>query len=154
MRSRSGGVAARKLKGNLLAAVLLLTTLPSSVKLSQAAVEHLCFLIAHLMNAPDASEVSCVVFLVALTLQHSQTAVHCARLIILAAGRGGASGVLQYCIGHLLPALVEYTARAAAIDPVTPAVVSSVQDVLRTYVALLGLVPVQSRASIVSSPHH
>ena len=57
VRSRSGGVAARKLKGNLLAAVLLLTTLPSSVKLSQAAVEHLCFLVAHLMNSTDAVEV-------------------------------------------------------------------------------------------------
>lgn len=56
-RSRSGRAAALKTKNNLLASVLLLTALPSSVKMGQAVVEHACFLITQVALSDD-SEVS------------------------------------------------------------------------------------------------
>ena len=52
-RSRSGPVAAKKLRGNLLAAVLLLTSVPKDLKISQEAVEHCCLLISNLMLEVD-----------------------------------------------------------------------------------------------------
>jgi hypothetical protein len=56
-RSRSGRAATLKTKNNLLASVLLLTALPSSVKIGQAVVEHACFLITQVALSDD-SEVS------------------------------------------------------------------------------------------------
>ncbi|KAG6836471.1 hypothetical protein H0H93_007751 [Arthromyces matolae] len=45
MSGRSGLISAKKIKNNMLAAVLILTVIPPSVKVSQAVIEHCCFLI-------------------------------------------------------------------------------------------------------------
>ncbi|ESK97884.1 clathrin-coated vesicle protein [Moniliophthora roreri MCA 2997] len=94
MRGRQGFVCTKKIKNNLLAAVLILTAIPPppKIKVSQAVVEHTCFLISQkLLEAGDVS----------------LTAVHCARTLIAAGTLNG------FCTKLLLPALVEYIAKMA-----------------------------------------
>lgn len=51
--TRAGAIATKKVKNNLLAAVLVLTVIPSDVKLGREAVEHCCFLISQRLYADD-----------------------------------------------------------------------------------------------------
>ncbi|KIM48466.1 hypothetical protein M413DRAFT_63181, partial [Hebeloma cylindrosporum] len=56
MRGRHGGISNKKIKNNMLAAVLILTVVPSWVKIGRAVVEHGCFLISQkLLDADEAS---------------------------------------------------------------------------------------------------
>ena len=56
MRGRDGLISTKKIKNNLLAAVLILTVIPATTKIGQAVLEHCCFLISQKLL--DASEVS------------------------------------------------------------------------------------------------
>lgn len=51
--TRAGAIAGKKIKNNLLAAVLILTVLPPDVKIGREAVEHCCFLISQKLSADD-----------------------------------------------------------------------------------------------------
>jgi hypothetical protein len=51
--TRAGAIASKKIKNNLLAAVLILTVLPPDTKLGREAVEHCCFIISQKLNADD-----------------------------------------------------------------------------------------------------
>lgn len=53
IRGRDGPACRRKIKSNILAAVLILTVLPAKVKISQAVIEHCCFLITQSLNRSD-----------------------------------------------------------------------------------------------------
>lgn len=50
---RSGAISTKKIKNNMLAAVLVLTVVPSWVKVGRAAVEHACFLISQKLADVD-----------------------------------------------------------------------------------------------------
>lgn len=52
-RGRQGPAVALKTRNNLLAIVLLLTSLPSNVKVGQETVEHACFVIVDLALSSD-----------------------------------------------------------------------------------------------------
>lgn len=50
---REGLISSKKVKSNLLAAVLILTSLPSRVKVARGVVEHLCFMISQKLEEND-----------------------------------------------------------------------------------------------------
>lgn len=55
-RGRQGAISSKKIKNNLLAAVLILTVVPPSVTVGEAVIEHSCFLITQKLL--DVGEVS------------------------------------------------------------------------------------------------
>ena len=57
-RGRHGAISTKKIKNNMLAAVLVLTIVPVWVKVGRTVVEHGCFLISQkLLDADDVSSV-------------------------------------------------------------------------------------------------
>lgn len=52
-RGREGGTCSRKVKTNMLAAVLILTSIPPGVKLTRGVVEHLVHLISQKLEESD-----------------------------------------------------------------------------------------------------
>jgi hypothetical protein len=53
LSNRSGPIASLKAKNNMLAAVLVLTTMPNTMKLSRALVEQCCYLISQRLSEPS-----------------------------------------------------------------------------------------------------
>ncbi|KAI0303661.1 armadillo-type protein [Multifurca ochricompacta] len=98
MRGREGSITANKVKNNFLAAVLILTVIPPSVKVGQGVISRCCFLIAETLS--DAHEMAL-------------TAAHCAKTLITASASG--SVMLRQCIRRLLPGMVEYIAKVAGM---------------------------------------
>lgn len=98
MRGREGSVTTNKVKNNFLAAVLILTVIPPSVKVGQGVISRCCFLIAEKLS--DAHEMAL-------------TAAHCAKTLITASASG--SVMLRQCAKTLLPGMVEYVARVAGM---------------------------------------
>ncbi|SDA02873.1 BZ3501_MvSof-1269-A2-R1_Chr11g02774 [Microbotryum saponariae] len=131
VRGRRGAAAILKTRNNLLAAVLLLTSLGPSIQVGQEVVEHACFIITSIALSPS-SEVL-------------PTALHCLTSVLAAASRG--SGVLRYCVGQILPTLIEFVAKASktelqAGDPT----LIQVAEVLKALVAVLTGVAIDRRA--------
>lgn len=52
-RGRDGPSCRKKIKNNMLAAVLILTVVPPSIRLSRAVIEHCCFLISQKLSETD-----------------------------------------------------------------------------------------------------
>lgn len=52
-RGRAGAISTKKIKNNMLAAVLVLTIVPSWVRVGRAVVEHACFLISQKLADSD-----------------------------------------------------------------------------------------------------
>ncbi|KAI0277285.1 clathrin-coated vesicle protein [Russula aff. rugulosa BPL654] len=98
MRGREGSISTNKVKNNFLAAVLILTVIPPSVKVGQGVINRCCFLIAEKLS--DAHEMAA-------------TAAHCAKTLITASASG--SVMLRQCIRMLLPGMVEYVAKVAGM---------------------------------------
>ncbi|KAJ3852125.1 clathrin-coated vesicle protein [Lentinula lateritia] len=94
MRGRQGAACTKKVKNNLLAAVLVLTAISPTIKVGQAVVEHCCFLISQKLLE---------------THEVSLTAAHCARTLIAASASGNV--LLRCCVKLLMPALIEYIAK-------------------------------------------
>ncbi|KAK0495924.1 clathrin-coated vesicle protein [Armillaria luteobubalina] len=98
MRGRQGFISTKKVKNNLLAAVLILTVIPPTVKVGRAVLEHACFLISQkLLDADEAS----------------LTAAHCAKTLMIASTSG--NPVLRQCAKLLVPSLIEYIAKMAPL---------------------------------------
>ncbi|TFK25105.1 clathrin-coated vesicle protein [Coprinopsis marcescibilis] len=97
MSNRHGPGPAKKIKNNILASVLILTVIPSDVKLGRQAVEHCCFLISQKLVEGD---------------ELSLTAAHCAKTLVMAASVGNPT--LRQCVRLLIPGLVQYIARIAS----------------------------------------
>ncbi|KAJ7157551.1 clathrin-coated vesicle protein [Mycena crocata] len=98
MGGRQGVISAKKIKNNLLAAVLILTVIPTSIKVGEAVIEHCCFLITQKLL--DVGEMSL-------------PAAHCAKTLIVASTSGNA--MLQQCAKMLIPGLIEYIAKMAPL---------------------------------------
>ncbi|CEH18868.1 Uncharacterized conserved protein [Ceraceosorus bombacis] len=99
LRARAGVIIDIKTRNSLLALTVVLTSLPNGVKASTSVIDHFCFLIAQKLHAGADSNIGL-------------TALNCARSIMLASSKGGAS--FQYAVGLLLPKLVEFVAGEGA----------------------------------------
>ncbi|GAA6032931.1 hypothetical protein JCM8097_000054 [Rhodosporidiobolus ruineniae] len=140
VRLRKSASAVLKTKNNLLATVLLLTSLPPNVQVGQEVVEHACFLIVEtaLEGEGDASI----------------TALHCITSLLLGGARAhssGAGGVLTFCLTQLLPGVVELVGKAAergyaANDPRF----KGTEEAVKAFVGVLGAVPVERRTQALS----
>ncbi|KAG7093998.1 hypothetical protein E1B28_007627 [Marasmius oreades] len=96
MRGREGIACTKKVKNNLLATVLILTSIPPNIKVGETVIEHCCFLISQkILEIGDGT----------------LNAVHCAKTLIIASTSG--HGLHKYCVKLLLPTLVEYIAKMA-----------------------------------------
>ncbi|GAA5869068.1 hypothetical protein JCM16303_000350 [Sporobolomyces ruberrimus] len=137
MRGRKSASAVRKTKNNLLAAVLLLTSLPNHVKLGREVIEHACYLVTETALEGEG--------------EASTTALHCLVSLLLAASRSQGSGILSFCIGQLLPGVIELVARGAennyaAVDPRYRAL----EEVLKSFVSVLLSVAAERRTQSMS----
>lgn len=121
-------------RNNLLACVLIFTSLPSGVKVSRTALEHCCSLItANIMS--DEQETA-------------TTALHCAKSLILNKSR--VSGVLQVSLTQLLPALIDFLAKLAGQSEIGPAHLGMISEVLKTFSGILSFVQVEQRPQTMS----
>ncbi|KAI0063032.1 clathrin-coated vesicle protein [Artomyces pyxidatus] len=98
MKGRSGAISSNKVKNNFLAAVLILTVIPPSVKVGRGVISRLCFLISE--KLAEAHEMAL-------------TAAHCAKTLISASASG--SLMLRQCARMLLPGMVEYVAKVSGL---------------------------------------
>ncbi|KAI8972549.1 ARM repeat-containing protein [Trametes punicea] len=122
MSGREGPMCNKKIKSNLLAAVLILTVLPTTVAVGRPVIEHCCFIISQ--KLVERSELSL-------------TAAHCAKTLIIASTTG--NPILKQCTRLLLPGLVECLAKAAASsDDATPSdqVLATVGEINKALSAL------------------
>ncbi|KAF8904140.1 clathrin-coated vesicle protein [Gymnopilus junonius] len=98
MRGRRGAISSKKVKNNMLAAVLVLTVGPSWVKVGRAVIEHCCFLISQKLSDSD---------------EMSLTAAHCTKTLIMASASGNA--MLRQCTRLLIPGLIEFIAKMSPL---------------------------------------
>ncbi|GAA6063853.1 hypothetical protein JCM10212_000333 [Sporobolomyces blumeae] len=137
VRGRKSVAAVRKTRNNLLATVLLLTSIPNSVKIGREVVEHACFLCTETALEGDG--------------EASTTALHCLVSLLVAASRTQGSDILNFCVGQLLPGVVEIVARAAesgyaASDPR----IKTLEEVLKAFVGVLINVKPERRTQSLS----
>ncbi|KAG2033122.1 armadillo-type protein [Suillus americanus] len=135
MRGREGLISSRKVKTNLLAAVLILTVIPAQVAVSRDVVEHLFFLISQKLEEGD---------------QMAIVAVHCAKTLTIAAS---GSELLRACVRLLLPALIQYVAKM--VPRVDDGTVSeqqaiSIDEVWKTFATLVSLAKDEQRSRLLS----
>lgn len=127
MRGREGSVTTNKVKNNFLAAVLILTVIPPSVKVGQGVISRCCFLIAEKLS--DAHEMAL-------------TAAHCAKTLITASASG--SVMLRQCTKTLLPGMVEYVAKVAGMAGEETALQShlpAVGEIIKAFGTLFTTIP-------------
>ncbi|KAJ7604033.1 clathrin-coated vesicle protein [Roridomyces roridus] len=135
MGGRQGTISAKKIKNNLLAAVLILTVIPTSVKVGEAVIEHCCFLISQ--KLVDAGEMSL-------------PASHCAKTLILASASGNA--ILQQCARLLVPGLIEYIAKMAPSvndGTISEPHAAAVGEVWKAFSAFFATVPEDHRTRLL-----
>ncbi|RDB24443.1 HEAT repeat-containing protein 5B [Hypsizygus marmoreus] len=135
MSGRHGLISAKKIKNNLLASVLVLTVLPPSVKVSQAVIEHCCFLISQKLVDSD---------------EMSLTAAHCAKTLIVASTGGNA--MLLQCARLLIPGLIEYVAKVAPLvndGTVSESQVTAIGEVWKAFSAFFASVPENHRVRVL-----
>ncbi|KAG6888099.1 hypothetical protein C0995_010705, partial [Termitomyces sp. Mi166 len=135
MSGRSGLISTKKVKNNMLAAVLILTVIPSSVKVSQAVIEHCCFLISQ--KPLDSSELSL-------------TAAHCAKTLVVASSTG--NPMLHHCVRLLVPGLVEYVAKMAPLvhdGTITEAQITAIGEVWKAFSAFFSSTPEAHRVRLL-----
>lgn len=151
LRTRAGRIALNKTINSLLATVVVLTSIPINIKVSQAVAEHACYLIVQkVLQFEEEVEQS---------MQTSQqlapgvqetglTAVNCARTIVLACSRGNPA--LLYCVGQLLPGLIEFVCRAGPVvagsqakseSGAMVAIRGAVEDAIKTFAGLISVLP-------------
>lgn len=107
MRSRAGIVAINKTKNALLATVVVVTSLPNDVAVSQAVLEQYCYLLDQKLRPKTIDSSS---------LPIASTAINCLKTILLVASRrnenvNGSNGMalhsaIAFCIGQTLTSLV------------------------------------------------
>ncbi|GLB35175.1 putative clathrin-coated vesicle protein [Lyophyllum shimeji] len=135
MSGRHGLISAKKIKNNMLGAVLILTVVPRSVKVSQPVIEHCCFLISQKLLEPG---------------ELSLTAAHCAKTLIVASTAGNA--MLHQCARLLIPGLVEYIAKMAPLvhdGSITDPQVAAVNEVWKAFSAFFASTPENHRVRLL-----
>ncbi|GAA5974285.1 hypothetical protein JCM11641_006712 [Rhodosporidiobolus odoratus] len=133
VRVRKSTSAILKAKNNLLATVLLLSSIPPHAQVGKEVVEHACFLFSE--TALDAeSEVSI-------------TALHCLVSLFAAASRSPSNGLLAYCTVQLVPTIIEVLAATSeqGHTPDNPRL-KAIDEALKSLVAVFLSVPLDRRA--------
>ncbi|KAF8558426.1 clathrin-coated vesicle protein [Imleria badia] len=137
MRGREGLISSKKVKSNLLAAVLILTGLPSRVKVARGVVEYLCFVISLKLEENNDTQMAIV-------------AVHCAKTIVIAAS---GNDLLHTCVRLLLPGLIHFVARMSPrLDDgsLSEQNNASIEEVWRAFSALIALTTAEQRTRVLS----
>ncbi|KAJ6577043.1 clathrin-coated vesicle protein [Mycena vulgaris] len=135
MGGRQGAISTKKTKNNLLAAVLILTVIPTSIKVGEAVIEHCCFLITQKLL--DVSEMSL-------------PAAHCAKTLIMASTSGNV--MLQQCAKMLVPGLIEYIAKMAPLvsdGSITEPHAAAIGEVWKAFSAFFAAVPEDHRTRLL-----
>ncbi|KIK61652.1 hypothetical protein GYMLUDRAFT_73165 [Collybiopsis luxurians FD-317 M1] len=135
MRGRQGVACTKKVKINLLAAVLILTSTPSTVKVGEPVIEHCCFQISE--NLLEAHEVSL-------------TAAHCARTLIAASASGNV--LLRRCVKLLMPALVQYIAKMVPLvsdGSISENHATAISEVWKAFAILFGSLAEATRTRLL-----
>ncbi|KAF8333580.1 ARM repeat-containing protein [Cantharellus anzutake] len=122
--SRRGAVPNLKVKNNMLASVLIVTAVPSGMRLSGGAVEHLCYSISQKIVEAQES---------------THTALHCAKTLIAAAAMGNQT--FQSVVKSLIPGIISYIAVLAGRERLDASETSEadVQDADESFKALASL---------------
>ncbi|SAM82403.1 related to LAA1-AP-1 accessory protein involved in TGN-endosome transport [Ustilago bromivora] len=160
LRTRAGRIALNKTKNSLLAVVVVLTSIPINIKVSQAVAEHACYLIVQKLLTFEEEVEQWKQTATSKGAEPQQlgegveeiglTAVNCARTVVLASSRGNAS--LLYCVGQLLPGLIEFVCRAGPLVATSPvnarggatpltALRGALDDVIKTMAGLISTLP-------------
>ncbi|KAJ7472591.1 clathrin-coated vesicle protein [Mycena latifolia] len=135
MGGRQGAISAKKIKNNLLAAVLILTVIPTSIKVGEVVIEHCCFLISQKLL--DVGEMSL-------------PAAHCAKTLIMASTSG--NPMLQQCAKMLFPGLIEYIAKMAPLvsdGSITEPHAAAVGEVWKAFSAFFSSVPEDQKTRLL-----
>ena len=149
-RGREGLISSKKVKANLLAAVLILTSLPSRVKVARGVVEHLCFVITQKLEEND--DVSLPLSTITTTQPKTQMAIvaaHCAKTITIAAS---GNDLLRTCVRLLLPGLIHFVARISPrLDDgsLSEQNSASIEEVWKAFSALIALTTAEQRKIIL-----
>ncbi|PFH53326.1 hypothetical protein AMATHDRAFT_55203 [Amanita thiersii Skay4041] len=132
MRGRQGVISTKKVKNNMLAAVLILTVIPSWASIGRPVIEYCCFQISQkLLEADDP---------VALT------AAHCSKTLIVASS--GGSSVLRECTRQLLPGLIEFIAGMVPSvndGTISEAHIAAIGEVHKAFASFFSSVPGDQR---------
>ncbi|KAF8727621.1 hypothetical protein AX14_007205 [Amanita brunnescens Koide BX004] len=132
MRGRQGPISDKKVKNNMLVAVVVLTVIPNWVKIGRPVVEHFCFLITQKLLEDEDGIVL--------------TAAHCSKTLIAASSLG--SPVLLECTRQLLPGLVEFIAKTAPLindGNISEARTAAVGEVWKAFSAFFSSIPENQR---------
>jgi len=135
MSGRVGPSAANKVKNNMLAAVLVFTIIPPVLAMSQAVIEHSCFLISQKLLEPP---------------EISLTAAHCSKILITAASTGHA--LLQQCVRLLIPGIITYITTVAALADEPDAQkmhVAAIEEILKAFSSLVPSIPAALRSGVL-----
>ncbi|KAK2467957.1 hypothetical protein APHAL10511_000252 [Amanita phalloides] len=132
MRGRQGLISDKKVKNNMLAAVLILTVVPNWVKIGRPVVEHCCFLITQRLLEDEEAIVL--------------TAAHCSKTLIAASSLG--SPILIECTKRVLPGLIEFIAKMAPLvndGNINEACVAAIGEVWKAFSAFFSSIPDNQR---------
>ncbi|KAF9239616.1 armadillo-type protein [Melanogaster broomeanus] len=135
MRGREGLISSKKVRTNLLAAVLVLTSLPARVRVARGVVEHLFFVVSQKFEENDDMAI---------------VAAHCAKTVTVAAS---GNDLLRSCVRLLLPAMVQFIAKISPrLDDgsLSEQHSASIDEVWKTFSALLALATEQQRTRVLS----
>ncbi|KAK0239818.1 clathrin-coated vesicle protein [Armillaria nabsnona] len=126
-------ISTKKVKNNLLAAVLILTVIPPTVKVGRAVLEHACFLISQKLLDADSA---------------SLTAAHCAKTLMIVSTSG--NPVLRQCAKLLVPSLIEYIAKMAPLandGSITESHAAAIGEVWKAFSSFFASVAEEHRMS-------
>ncbi|KAJ7582455.1 clathrin-coated vesicle protein, partial [Mycena floridula] len=135
MRGRQGSISTKKVKNNLLAAVLFLTVIPPTAKIGLAVIEHGCFLITQKLLETD---------------DISLTAAHCAKTLIMSSISGNV--LLKECTKLLIPGLIEYIVKLAPMvsdGSISDGQAAGIVEVWKAFAAFFGSVPEEQRTRVL-----
>lgn len=128
----------------MLAAVLVMTVVPSWVKIGRPVIEHACYLISQKLlenNEVSHSGLDCWI-LGEYSSELSLTMAHCSKTLILASSSG--SPTLRQSARLLIPGLVEFAAKIAPSvheGSITEGQASSISEVWKAFATLHSLTP-------------
>jgi hypothetical protein len=150
-RGRQGLISDKKVKNNMLAAVLVLTVIPNWVKIGRPVVEHCCFLITQKLLEDEDVSIIQPVKVESLTIGQAiaLTAAHCSKTLIAASSLG--SPVLLECTRQVLPGLVEFIAKMAPLlndGNISEARTAAVGEVWKAFSAFFSSIPENQRTLI------
>ncbi|KAF9444651.1 clathrin-coated vesicle protein [Macrolepiota fuliginosa MF-IS2] len=136
MRGRVGVISTRKIKTNMLAAVLILTVVPVAVQVGRAAIEHTCFLVIQKLLENN---------------ETSLTAAQCAKTLVATSSTG--NPLLRQCVRLLMPGLVDFIARVAPAvhdNSVTEAQMIAVAEISKAFSMFFTSVPDEKRPQLLA----